>query len=445
MSLPAVRVEYVALPHQLAALRSRKRFVAMLCGLGGGKTDVGTIWTLMHSAADPPDVRYALLSNTYTQLHDGALANFYKNLHAFAVPVRPEHPPESKGPMDMRIWIEGHWRRILCRSLEHPERLHGPEFGRIWVDEASFAKPEGLKVASDRLRDARVDIAQMLITTTKDDPRDSWLYETFVTRYDAALHEVIEARTEDNPHLPPDYAQNIRAIRSARECERLLDNKWVSDVGGEVYSAFDRSLHVNAELAEYDPALPIHWWLDFNIGQGKPMSSCLAQIKKGPSWVTGKVRPYVTVFAEFILDSTDTRDLVSEAQESEWLRAVRPGDVLLSGDASGRSRDTRSKTTDYGILADAGFTRQDVPLSNPPIRTRHNAVNAMLQAGDGDVRTAIHPRCATLARGLETVRLRSGASYLEQETYDQHVTTAFGYGVCRRFSLGGPKIEQGKR
>jgi len=32
----------------------------------------------------------------------------------------------------------------------------------------------------------------------------------------------------------------------------------------------------------------------------------------------------------------------------------------------GRDRDTRSKTTDYQIIADAGFPRQDVPRANPP-------------------------------------------------------------------------------
>jgi hypothetical protein len=69
----------------------------------------------------------------------------------------------------------------------------------------------------------------------------------------------------------------------------------------------------------------------------------------------------------------------------------------------GRARDTRSKTTDYQIIADAGFPRQDIPRANPPVRERHNQINAMLKAADGTVSLFIHPRCKTLLRGLTSV------------------------------------------
>ena len=51
-------------------------------------------------------------------------------------------------------------------------------------------------------------------------------------------------------------------------------------------------------------------------------------------------------------------------------------------------------------------------------------MNAMLKAADGTVSLFIHPRCKTLLRGLETVKLKPGAQYVETETREQHVTTA---------------------
>ena len=104
-----------------------------------------------------------------------------------------------------------------------------------------------------------------------------------------------------------------------------------------------------------------------------------------------------------------------------------------SVNAAGRTRDTRSKAADFQILADQGFPRQDVPRANPPVRERHNQMNAMLKAADGTVSILIHPRCRTLLRGLETVKIKPGASYVEAETREQYVTTALGYLVARLF------------
>jgi hypothetical protein len=211
----------------------------------------------------------------------------------------------------------------------------------------------------------------------------------------------------------------------------------VSLEGSTIYYAFDRTEHVKP--VEYDSALPILWAHDFNIGQDKPMSSCLAQIKKGPGPVgkDGKatVRPELHVFDELILDTSDTNDAVEECKARLEKLGAKPSQVRIYGDASGRAGDSRSKTTDYSILRDAGFVDQRVPPSNPPIRDRHNAVNALLRNAAGDVRLRIDPRCKVLAKGLEVVKLRGGAQYLEEERREQHVTTALGYLVMVEFPI----------
>jgi hypothetical protein len=92
-----------------------------------------------------------------------------------------------------------------------------------------------------------------------------------------------------------------------------------------------------------------------------------------------------------------------------------------------------TKATDFQILANEGFPRQDVPRANPPVRERHNQMNAMLKAADGTVAILSHPRCRTLLRGLKTVQLKPGASYVEAGTREQHATTALGCLVARLF------------
>jgi hypothetical protein len=60
-------------------------------------------------------------------------------------------------------------------------------------------------------------------------------------------------------------------------------------------------------------------------------------------------------------------------------------------------------------------------------------MNAMLKAADGTVSTPIHPRCRTLLRGLETVKIKPGVNYVEHGTREQYVTIAPGYLVTRLF------------
>lgn len=150
------------------------------------------------------------------------------------------------------------------------------------------------------------------------------------------------------------------------------------------------------------------------------------------------IRPELHCFDEIILDTSDTNDASDECAARLEKLNVKPQAVRVYGDASGKAKDTRSKKTDYEILRAAGFTDQRVPDSNPPIRDRHNAVNALFKNAAGDVRAKVHPRCKTLTKGCETVKLRGGASYLEEETREQHVTTAFGYLVAVEFPILRP-------
>lgn len=156
------------------------------------------------------------------------------------------------------------------------------------------------------------------------------------------------------------------------------------------------------------------------------------------------VRPELHVFDEIILDTSDTNDAAEECKGRLARLGVKPTDagtypaVRVYGDASGKAKDTRSKTSDYEILRRSGFIDQRVPDANGPVRDRHNAVNALLKNAAADVRCRVNPRCKTVIKGLETVKLRGGASYLEEETREQHVTTALGYLVVVEFPILRP-------
>lgn len=69
----------------------------------------------------------------------------------------------------------------------------------------------------------------------------------------------------------------------------------------------------------------------------------------------------------------------------------------------------------------------------------HNSVNSLLRNAGGDVQLIIHPRCKTLIKGVETGKLKKGASFAEADAREQHVCTALGYLVHARFPATRPK------
>lgn len=429
-------VEYTASAAQLRVLQSRKRRIFFGAGLGSGKTEIGGLWALTRAKASPPGVLAMVAANTYSQLIDSTLRPFYENLEKWGIPVRPGRLPRGHAAFSVEVWIGNGWRELICRSLDNYENLSGVKLGWWWIDEAWQTERAAIDVVFARDRDTRMPINQGLITTTLDDP-GSWMYGLFVDKYDDGLMEVVYAPTHTNEqNLPAGYIDGLRQSLDPKSFQRMVLAKWVSLAGGQIYYAFDRGIHVQAHADFHPENGPIMWAHDFNIGQGKPMSSVLCQTRKAPSkwgW-----RRELVVFDEIVLESSDTQDAVREFKSRGWhLKLPDRSRVVIYGDASGHSHDTRSRTSDYQIIRAAGFTAQRVPYSNPPIRDRHNAVNALLKNAQGDVRLHVHPRCKTVAKGLETVILKSGAQYLEKETKEQHVTTALGYLVCEEFPATG--------
>jgi hypothetical protein len=420
--------------HQWQVLTSPRRLVFLGGGVGTGKTTVGTLWALRQAQAAPPDALGLICANSYAQLYDTTLRTLYRHCAAFGIPIQPESLPGSYRPLTLQVGLGGHWRTVLCRSLEQYALLSGLEVAWWWADEVWQTQPAAIELLLARLRDPRHPAGQALLTTTLDDPA-SWLYDLVVTRYQEAWMEVVYATTCDNAaHLPPGYIESLRALYSPRLFERMVLARWVALEQGLLYPQFDRQRHAATPLAR-QPGLPLWWSLDFNLAPGKPMSSVVAQLVPGQG-PDGRRRPELHVLDELVLETSDTREVVAEFIARGW--GAEPEAVRVCGDAAGRARDSRSRQTDYSLLAQAGFVHQEVPASNPPLRDRHNAVNALLGSADGDVRLRLDPRCRVLLRGLETVRLKPGSQYLEEERYEQHVTTALGYLVAARLPCRPP-------
>lgn len=423
-------------PHQREVLAATEPLVFLGGGVGTGKTDTGSLWVLHQLRQTPPGCLGLICANTYGQLFDSTLRNLYRNFAAWGVEVEPASLPRQRRSLNLQVRVGEHWVEVLCRSLETWESLSGIEVGWWWADETWQTRFQAIQVLQARLRDRRMPHRQALMTTTLDDP-SSWMYGMFVERYNGEVMRVIYATTQDNAHnLPPGFIEMLKATYSARMYERMVLARWVAEDRNRVYGTFDRRDHEEPEVV-HDPRRPVCWSLDFNIAAGKPMSSLLAQVWKGPG-PDGTIREELHVFDEIVLETTSTAAVIAEFQARPW--PIRPDQVIIYGDAAGHQHDSRGRHTDFSLLAEAGFTRQRVPSRNPPIRERHNIVNALLRNAGGDIRVRVHPRCKTLLKGLETVQLKPGAEYQEAETREQHITTALGYLIHQHFDRTEPLL-----
>lgn len=241
------------------------------------------------------------------------------------------------------------------------------------------------------------------------------------------------SRTEDNKFLPKTYIDQLKENLDERLARRMLYGEWVELTKDQIYYSYGEHNFKNEEY-EIRPELPIAICHDFNIGQGKPMSACLAQYH--PESDT------FHFFDEVIVDGADTEAIMDEMASRELLDFNVP-EYLIFGDATGESKSANSKKSNYDIIigflshhrTNSGrhiyFSKQ-VPKSNPPIRERHNIVNAYCKNAFGKTRLYVYKKCQTLHKGMRLTELKSGGQYIEDDSKPyQHVTTALGYYVHR--------------
>lgn len=238
------------------------------------------------------------------------------------------------------------------------------------------------------------------------------------------------SRTEQNPFLPPQYINSLKENLDPKLARRLLYGEWVEINTERIYHAYESERNF-LEHQDYtvDPRFPVRLAFDFNIAQGKPLSAVFFQYKNGA----------FHFFDEVVVEGFRTEDALDEMASRGLLdhRAM----YVVHGDAAGKHNDTRSKGSDYDIIKKylSNYKtrdgrqmqyRVDVPLSNPPIRKRHNLMNAHCLNDNGEVRFFVYKRCKTLDEGMRLTALKDKAQYIEDDSKPyQHITTAAGYGL----------------
>lgn len=312
-----------------------------------------------------------------------------------------------------------------------------------WIEELTENDENDSKAFFEmKARLGRLQVKErFLICCTNPDSPSHWAYKYFIEgQKDHSSRRVYYSKTKDNPFLEQSYINQLENDFDPKEARRLIHGEWVEIDQDRIYHSYNPEVNFKNEDYVINQQSPIYLCFDFNIGEGKPMSSCAYQY----------INDTFHVFDEVILSGARTQAVMDEWFERGIFQKANK--FIIHGDATGEARDTRSILSDYDIIKkflQNGIIihEMQVPRANPPVRTRHNRVNAYCLNEAGAVRLYVYKKAKTVHDGMRLTALKKGGDYVEDDSKPyQHVTTALGYGIVYDTNLIGlSRVSSNKR
>lgn len=210
-------------------LDSQARFRAFAGGRGCGKSMIGS-YDLLKRAK--PGRLYMVGGPTYPMLEDATI----RSLRAVARHLGVEKSFRAGTAPLMRL---NNGAEIIIRSADDPERFRGPNLSGIWIDEASQVSEDAFNISIACLRQGEFgQIAEemgWLTATFTPKGRQHWTYPKFARRDDNGNYPphtyLVQARTKDNPFLPADFEETIRAQVGSIMAAQELNGEFVDFEG----------------------------------------------------------------------------------------------------------------------------------------------------------------------------------------------------------------------
>lgn len=402
-----MQVNIELIEHQKTFVFSKAKYPAICGGYGSGKTRAGTFRAVM-KLIERKGNNIGFYLPTYDLLKLRAMPGVEDDLSSLGIPF-------TVNKSDFKIDVPG-FGFIIFRSYDRPERIIAYDVAHSIVDELDTLRKDKAALVwrkVDERNRQRTDRPNTIgMVTTPDQGLSGFAYANWVKKA-TENHQLIKAKTADNPYLPAGYVDQIRANYDPILAEMYLNGEFVSLSRHKVYSFFDRKKHHSDRVIKQGEQL--HVGIDFNIG------GCCA--------VTFAIEDGIPIAVdEFV--SNDTADFVNN------LARYKGHHITVYPDASGKAARTNSARSDVQIIEQAGFN-VDCPKMNPAVRDRVNAVNALLAHNKIMVNTI---KCPASADALESQGYTDKG---EPEKFDDHpaiddFNDAVGYLINRKYPIERP-------
>lgn len=365
--------ELLLLPHQYDLLADTNTKIIGLCsGYGGGKT-YSAARKAVHLATLNPGVDGIVTEPTFPLLTQVMFPELIAALNFFGVKFK-----FNKVESIFYCGINGIQTRIICGSMENYERLIGINAAWCVCDEFDTSKTDVAYAAYVKLlgRLRKGSVRQMVIVSTPEGFKA--MHKIFVVEADSNKR-LIQARTEDNYHLPPDYIETLKEQYPAQLIEAYLNGQFVNLTSGTVYGSYGRNRCRSTETIRDKE--PLFIGQDFNVGK---MASTI-YVQRPNGW-------HAVAELSDLFDTPDVIRVINERWQSNGHR------IIMYPDASGKNRkSSNASTSDIAMMQQAGFDVR-VNSRNPAVKDRVLSMNKALECGKVWINDAA---CPNTARGLE--------------------------------------------
>jgi phage terminase large subunit len=382
-------------------------FPAIVGGLGSGKTQAGVSRLIIRMLTHKKRVAYYM--PTYDLLKLRAIPEFVKVFAELGIKT-------SLNKSDYELKVKG-YGSVIFRSYDNPDRIVAYEVADSIVDELDTLKKEDAAKVWRKITERNRQRSPLGNTigcvTTPDQGIHGFIYQKWV-KLAAQGYAIIKAPTYSNPYLDDDYIPNIRANYDPLMAEMYIEGEFVSLNDKKVYHFFSRDRHHSDRTIQQGERLCVS--IDFNIG------GCCAT-----AWVIDSNMPIAV--DEFV--SHDTQDFINNLASR-----YRGHKLTIYPDASGGANRTNAAASDIELIKNAGYA-VDAPDSNPLVRDRINAYNALFAHDRIKVNTN---KCPELTNALE---VQGYTDKGEPEKFNEHPAVddwvdSSGYFINRRFSVKAP-------
>lgn len=334
-----------------------------------------------------------------------------------------------QGNHEVSLYAGGQYRStILCRSMEKPGEIVGFKIGKGLIDELDVMKAEKAATAWRKIMARmryKVDGLRNGIDVTTTPEGFKFVYQQFVKAVRdkptlAHLYKLVQASTYENAkNLPDDYIPSLLASYPPQLIAAYLRGQFTNLTSGSVYPGFDRALNHTPETIKEGETL--HVGMDFNVLN---MTAVISVIRGG--------------LPLSLAELTKVRDTPTMARMLRERYRDKGHQVVIYPDASGKNSSSKNASeSDLTILRQAGFTIV-VDDSNPAVRDRVNAVNAMILNERGERRWKINTdACPDTTEAFEQQAYDKNGEP-DKKTGHDHPPDATGYFLVKRYPIVRP-------
>ena len=344
--------------------------------------------------------------------HDQAKKIFWDDLLKFSLSSTHKKQPN----ISERIIYFNNGSEIHVIGLDKPQRIEGIAWKGGGIDEFADIKPDAWEA----------NIYPALNTVNPLDPDyRAWCWLLGVPDGLNHYYDLCQqAETGDDPNFKvfhwmtseifPEMAADAKKVMSLKQYKQEFEASFET-ASGRIYEDYSKA---NATDETIKPHEQLLWYHDFNY---TPLSSGVGVRRDGIYYL----------LEEIVLISAVAKNSAEEFVER--YKDHKNKNVIVYGDPAGKAGEKHSQASDYtdieAVLRASGWSFQRRVRSKAmSIKDSQNALRAKIKLANGDIGLFVHPINAPYThKGLSTVQLKKGSSFLEVETDYQHITTAVRY------------------